>query len=65
VASIEISLTTPIEVLPGERKIKPPGRCLEHTNTFGYDFATDAITFDYRDPIRFQLFPRRQRYLPS
>src|SRR5579872_4805094 len=53
-ASIEITLATPIEVLPGERQVKPPSRRLEHPNSFGHHFVADSVTFDYRYPISFQ-----------
>jgi hypothetical protein len=54
-AGVEICLAAPVEMLPGEGEIKPSSRCLEHPNTFGHNFTPDAIAFDYRYPIRFQV----------
>jgi hypothetical protein len=42
-------------MLPGERQTKPASRCLEHSNAFGHDLASDPVAFDYRYPIAFQI----------
>src|SRR5580692_6370870 len=42
-------------MLPRKRKIKTTARSLQHANAFGYDFAPNPISLDYRYPVVFQF----------
>src|SRR5579864_163191 len=50
-AGLEISLATPIKMLPGESYVKTPPGGLENAKTFGHDLASDAVPFNDCDLV--------------
>src|ERR1700681_1506556 len=56
---LETGLTTPVEMLPCQRKIKTACCRLEHANPFGDHFAPDAVSFDNCDFVILQVSSSR------
>src|ERR1700674_4722293 len=56
---LEIGLTTPVEMLPRQRKIKTARCRLEHANPFGDHFAADAVSFDNCNLVILQVSSSR------
>src|SRR5215467_14776505 len=54
-AGFQIGLTAPIEVLPGERNVEATRGRFEHANSFGHHLAADAVSFNDRNFVTFQV----------
>jgi len=54
-AGLEISLTTPVKVLPGKRNVEATGDRFEHANSFGHNLAPDAVSCNDGNLVTFQV----------
>src|SRR6266853_236529 len=56
---LEIGLTTPVEVLPRQRKIETARCRLQHANPLGDHFAPNAVAFDNCNFVILQVSSNR------
>src|SRR5246127_5980500 len=59
-----IPFTTPIEVLPRERKVEAVRNRFQHANAFGDNFTANAVSLDHRYFVGFQVSSPLSRCTP-